>query len=91
MSHALWQSAHKTNEQAKTEAEAIAVRSAGHHKDVSQHEYEPEEAPLPAGQGTQGQYHSGHHHERVYNLLVSVLRTGPGAALARRGPEFAHT
>lgn len=91
MSHALWQSAHETNEQAETEAEAIALGHAGHHKDIPQYEHEPEETPLPAGQGTQGEHHTRHHHERIYNMLVSVLRAGFGAAPARRRSELAHS
>jgi len=42
------------------------------------------EAQVPAGQGAEGVHHAGHHYERVYRVLVTVLRAGAGQAVPQR-------
>jgi len=42
------------------------------------------ETQVPAGQGAKGVHHAGNHYERVYRVLVAVLRAGPGQAVPQR-------
>lgn len=42
------------------------------------------EAQVPAGQRAEGVHHAGNNYERVYRVLVTVLRAGAGQAVPQR-------
>ena len=66
------------DQEAGEEAQAAEVEPVA---DVPQHNQQPEEAEVPAGQGEEGQHHAGHHNERVHHLLVPLLHHGAAAAV----------
>lgn len=43
-----------------------------------------QEAAVPVGQGAEGVHHVGHHNERVYRVLVAVLRARARQAVPQR-------
>lgn len=56
-------------------------RTSGGHQEAR---VRRQEAQVPAGQGTEGVHHAGHHYERVYRVLATVLRAGAGQAIPQR-------
>lgn len=79
MSHAVRQ----TGLQEDRQAEAAQERPTTLRQNIPRRQHQPEEAPLPAGQGEEGQHHSRHHHERLHHLLATLLRPRTGQAVPR--------
>lgn len=65
---------------------AQQLRETGGHggRDVEETRVGRQEAPVPAGQGTEGVHYAGHHNERVHRVLAAVLRPRAGQAVPQR-------
>lgn len=72
----------KTARESEDQAET-ALRTADVDEGISERKREPKEAPVSTCQGTKSEHNFGHHYERVYFLLVSVLRASFSASVSR--------